>query len=106
MTLSKLPEPEPEEEETAPDTVMITYVLDNDTQYDHVRTTAGVGEKISLQAAPEREGYTFLYWKGSDVDINSPYYKEPNPDTDFQFHPGATYNVRRAYNFIAVWKKN
>ena len=106
VTLGKLPEPEPEEEETAPDTVMITYVLDNDTQYDHVRTTAGVGEKISLQAAPEREGYTFLYWKGSDVDINSPYYKEPNPDTDFQFHPGATYNVRRAYNFIAVWKKN
>ncbi len=95
-----------ETEEAGADTVMITYVLDNGAQNDHIRTTAAVGGKITLQPAPEREGYTFLYWKGSDVDINSPYYKEPNPDADFQFHPGATYNVKRAYNFVAVWKKN
>ena len=104
VKLSKLPDPEPEPD--TPDTVMITYVLDNGAQYDHIRMTAGVGEKISLQPAPEREGYTFLYWKGSDVDINSPYYKQPDPDNDFQFRPGASYTAKKDYNFVAVWKKN
>ena len=104
VKLNKLPDPEPEPD--TQDTVMITYVLDNGAQYDHVRMTAGVGEKISLQPAPEREGYTFLYWKGSDVDINSPYYKAPDPDNDFQFRPGASYTAKKDYNFVAVWKKN
>ena len=103
IVLSKLPDPEPEP--AGPETVLITYVLDNDTKYDHVRIPYAVGESITLQGPPEREGYTFLYWKGSDVDINSPYYKAPDPENDFQFHPGASYNVKRAYNFVAVWKK-
>ena len=108
IVLSKLPdpEPEPEPEPETPDTVLITYVLDNDTRYDHIRIPSAVGESITLQGPPERDGYTFLYWQGTDVDINSPYYKAPDPDNDFQFHPGASYNVKRAYNFVAVWKKN
>ena len=113
VTLKKLPDPEPDpepepepDEPDEPDTVAITYILGNDAQYDHIRTNAAVGEGVALQPAPEREGYTFLYWQCTDVDPNSPYYKQPDPDNDFQFRPGAIYTAKKDINFVAVWQKN
>ena len=105
IVLSKLPDPEPDSEPEA-DTVMITYILGNDAQYDHIRTTAAIGEGVALQPAPEREGYTFLYWQCTDVDPNSSYYKQPDPQNDFQFRPGAIYTAKKDINFVAVWQKN
>ena len=110
VKLNKLPdpdpEPEPEPEPDEPDTVAITYILGNDTQYDHIRTTATVGEGVALQPAPERDGYTFLYWQCTDVDPSSSYYQAPDPENDFQFRPGAIYTAKKDINFVAVWQKN
>ncbi len=100
------PEPESEPEPEDPETVAITYILGNDTQYDHIRTTAAVGEGVALHPAPERDGYTFLYWQCTDVDPNSSYYVQPDPENDFQFRPGAIYTASKDINFVAVWKKN
>ena len=105
VTLKQLPKPEPEPEPEA-DTVTITYVLGNETKFDHIRIPSAVGGNITLSDAPEREGYTFLYWQGTDVDPQSPYYREPDPENDFQFRPGASYTATKDYNFVAVWKKN
>ena len=105
VILKQIPKPEPEPEPAA-DTVTITYVLGNETKYDHIRVPSAVGESITLNNAPEREGYTFLYWQGTDVDPQSPYYKQPDPENDFQFRPGAIYTAKKDYNFVAVWKKN
>ena len=110
VTLTKIPDPEPDPEPAPepdePDTVAITYILGNDTQYDHIRTTAAVGEGVALQPAPERDGYTFLYWQCTDVDPSSSYYQAPDPENDFQFRPGAIYTARKDINFVAVWQKN
>ncbi len=113
VTLKKLPDPEPDpepepepDEPDEPDTVAITYILGNDTQYDHIRTTAAVGEGVALQPAPERDGYTFLYWQCTDVDPSSSYYQAPDPENDFQFRPGAIYTAKKDINFVAVWQKN
>ncbi len=113
VKLSKLPDPEPDPEPEpepdkpdAPDTVAITYILGNDTENDHIRTRAAVGEGVALQPAPVRDGYTFLYWQCTDVDPNSSYYKQPDPENDFQFRPGAIYTAKKDINFVAVWQKN
>ena len=107
VKLNKLPDPEPEPEpEPEANTVMITYILGNGTEYDHIRTTAAVGEGVTLHPAPEREGYTFLYWQCTDVNPGTPNYKEPDPESDFLFRPGAIYTAKKDINFVAVWKKN
>ena len=104
VKLNKLPDPEPETDE--PETVAITYILGNGTENDHIRTTAAIGEGVALHPAPERDGYTFLYWQSTDVNPGSPYYQEPDPDSDFQFRPGAIYTAKKDINFVAVWQKN
>lgn len=45
-------------------------------------------EEFKLPVAPKKEGYTFLYWKGS------------------QYQPGQVYVVKEDHAFIAEWKKN
>lgn len=45
-------------------------------------------EIFRLNAAPEREGYTFLYWKGSE------------------YQPGQEYTVTENHKFTAEWKKD
>ena len=42
---------------------------------------------IKIHAAPSREGYKFLYWKGSE------------------YHPGDKYTVTGDHSFTAVWEK-
>lgn len=44
--------------------------------------------KFKLPEAPKKEGYTFLYWKGS------------------KYQPGQEYTVKGDHTFIAQWKKN
>ena len=46
-----------------------------------------MGETIDIFAAPEREGYTFEYWKGSE------------------YYPGDKYTVEGDHTFTAMWKK-
>lgn len=46
------------------------------------------GETIKIIDAPERDGYTFLYWKGSE------------------YLPGDSYTVTEDHTFTAQWKKN
>ena len=46
------------------------------------------GTEITIHDAPTREGYTFLYWKGSE------------------YQPGDTYKVTEDHIFEAQWKKN
>ena len=48
---------------------------------------AGVGDTIKLPGAPERTGYTFKYWKGS------------------QYKAGAEYTVTGDHTFTAEWEK-
>ena len=45
-------------------------------------------EEFTLPKAPTKDGYTFLYWKGS------------------QYQPGQVYVVKEDHAFIAEWKKN
>ena len=46
------------------------------------------GSNIKVHEAPVREGYTFLYWKGS------------------KYNPGDTYKVTEDHVFTAVWQKD
>ena len=47
-----------------------------------------VGRSITIEAAPIREGYQFLYWKGSE------------------YHPGESYTVPDGgHTFVAQWEK-
>lgn len=46
------------------------------------------GDVFTLPEAPERDGYKFLYWKGSE------------------YQPGDTYVVQGNHTFIAEWEKN
>ena len=81
--------------ETMPDpgekVYRITYKL-NGGSYD--RSTADIIEKykggtvISIHEKPVRDGYTFLYWKGSE------------------YQPGDKYTVTEDHTFVAQWKKN
>ena len=61
-------------------------VLDGKTGI--ITIDAKYGDTITLPGAPTREGYTFLYWKGSRYDA------------------GASYTVDGQHNFTAVWEKN
>lgn len=46
-----------------------------------------IGEKITIIEAPVRDGYKFLYWKGS------------------QYNPGQIYEVKGSHTFTAQWEK-
>lgn len=46
------------------------------------------GETIAIAEAPTREGYTFLYWKGSE------------------YQPGDKYTVEGDHTFVAQWQEN
>ena len=46
------------------------------------------GQYLTLPAAPTKEGYTFMYWKGS------------------KYQPGDKYLVEGEHTFTAVWQKN
>ena len=76
-----------EEEET----FVITYDLNGGT-YDGKQGTIEeeypAGTVISIHEAPEREGYEFTYWKGSE------------------YQPGDSYTVEGDHTFTAQWKKN
>ena len=50
--------------------------------------THSYGEKITISPAPTREGYKFLYWKGSE------------------YQPGDSYTVTEDHTFVAQWEKN
>ena len=50
--------------------------------------THDYGEEIKISPAPSREGYTFLYWKGSE------------------YQPGDSYTVTEDHTFVAQWEKN
>ncbi len=71
--------------------VIITYDL-NGGEYEG--STAGIdeihakGEVISIHEAPVREGYEFLYWKGSE------------------YMPGDKYTVTEGHTFTAQWKES
>ena len=74
----------------APDTFFITYDLNGGT-YDGkqgiIEETYTKGTVISIHEAPTREGYVFLYWKGSE------------------YQPGDSYTVEGDHTFTAQWKK-
>ena len=73
----------------APSTVQISFHLDGGTlqgQTGTVTLEARVGDVITLPEAPTREGYKFLYWKGS------------------VYQPGANYTVTGPKTFTAVWE--
>ena len=73
----------------APSTVQISFHLDGGTLQGQTRTVtleARVGDVITLPEAPTREGYKFLYWKGS------------------VYQPGANYTVTGPKTFTAVWE--
>lgn len=73
----------------APSTVQISFHLDGGTlqgQTGTVTLEARIGDVITLPEAPTREGYKFLYWKGS------------------VYQPGANYTVTGPKTFTAVWE--
>ena len=47
-----------------------------------------VGSTITIESAPIREGYKFLYWKGS------------------KYYPGESYRVEGGHVFTAMWEKD
>ena len=117
IVLNKLPDPEPDPtpdpgpapaaEDGEAEIVLLTYTLGNGAEGDGcVRVAPHVGDVIRLMEAPERDGYTFLYWQGTDVSPDSPYYTAPDPETDFRYKAGGCFNVRESYYFTAVWQKN
>jgi len=75
----------------APEKHTITYKL-NGGEYDggtgDIKEEYDEGAKIKIHEAPVREGYTFLYWKGSE------------------YQPGDEYTVTEDHTFTAQWKKN
>ena len=69
----------------------ITFDLNGGTlngSTDPVEVKAKGGEEITILAAPTREGYTFLYWEGS------------------QYYPGDKYTVMGDHTLTAKWKAN
>ena len=82
------PEPEPQPEKTA---ALITYALNGGTYNGSpadITETHNNGDIITIHEAPERDGYTFSYWKGSE------------------YQPGESYTVDGDHTFTAVWTKN
>lgn len=69
----------------------LTYKLNGGT-YDgsteDIVETYNVGDVIEIHAAPTREGYTFVEWRGSS------------------YQPGDKYTVEGDHTFTAIWKKN
>ena len=118
ITLSKIPEEKKEEKKEEPEKPVdpevpgepaiapIVFDLNTGNPGDNITIMPHVGDVITLKETPVRDGYTFLYWKGSDVSPKSPYWKEPDPKTDFQYKAGASFNVKENYYFVAVWQKN
>ena len=51
-----------------------------------VSVKCAYGLSITIPDAPEREGYTFLYWKGSE------------------YYPGQEYTVTGDHTFVARWE--
>ncbi len=118
ITLSKIPEEKKEEKKEElkkpevpeipgePAIAPIVFDMNTGDPGDNITIMPHVGDVITLKEVPVRDGYTFLYWKGSDVNPKSPYWKEPDPKTDFQYKAGASFNVKENYYFVAVWQKN
>ena len=52
-----------------------------------ITVNANVGQKINLPGAPTKEGYKFLYWKGSE------------------YAAGAEYTVEGPHDFTAEWEE-
>ena len=68
----------------------LTFDLNGGTlngQTGKITMTYEYGAKIKLPDAPTKEGYKFLYWKGS------------------QYEAGAEYTVDGPHDFTAVWEK-
>lgn len=69
----------------------ITYKLNGGTYKGSKKDITEIhefGSEITIHKAPKREGYTFLYWKGS------------------QYQPGDKYTVSEDHSFTAQWKKS
>lgn len=97
VTLSNLPEEKPEKPQK-PDRPFVPSVKElilfdaNGGAWANGETRreyrSAVGSVIPIEAAPTREGYKFLYWKGSE------------------FHPGESYTVPAGgHTFVAQWEK-
>ncbi|MCR4722991.1 MAG: Cna B-type domain-containing protein [Eubacteriales bacterium] len=75
---------------TLNDLVKITYILNggvyNGDTSDIVEEYP-IGVTISIHEAPTREGFRFLYWKGSEYD------------------PGDEYTVTEDHEFVAQWEE-
>ncbi|MFQ9893153.1 MAG: InlB B-repeat-containing protein, partial [Emergencia sp.] len=68
----------------------LTFDLDGGTlngSTDSVTLTQYYGDEITILDAPEREGYTFLNWKGSE------------------YQPGDSYTVTEDHIFTAQWEE-
>ena len=69
----------------------ITYDLNGgsyDGSKDDITEVYEEDTVISIHEAPEREGYTFTYWKGSE------------------YRPGDSYTVTEDHTFVAQWEKD
>lgn len=69
----------------------ITYKLNGGTYNGSpkdIREIYKYGTVISIHEKPVREGYEFLYWKGSE------------------YQPGDKYTVKSDHTFVAQWKKS
>ena len=74
-----------------PERFTITYKLNGGTYKgspDDIKEIYKYGTKISIHKKPVREGYEFLYWKGS------------------KYQPGDKYTVKADHTFVAQWKKS
>ena len=72
------------------DRFTITYRLDGGSyagSTDDIVEEYEAGVGITIHEAPEKEGYRFLYWEGSE------------------FYPGDNYVVTGDHSFIAKWEK-
>ncbi len=63
----------------------VTFTQDDGTLIS--RTEAPYGTVITIPAAPVRDGYQFLYWKGS------------------KYYPGDSYTVTGDHTFAAQWER-
>ena len=69
----------------------ITYKLNGGTYNgspEDIKEIYKYGTVISIHEKPVREGYEFLYWKGSE------------------YQPGDKYTVKSDHTFVAQWKKS
>ena len=72
--------------------VIITYKPNggkwNDNTTDDKIEKHKKGSEITIEKAPTRDGYKFLYWKGSE------------------YHPGQKYKANADHTFVAQWEPN